>query len=305
MGRFVKTKIDFPTPLEMGSAQPLDARLVVEQKDDLRNIETWAHSSSESTGQTNVYQGMQVYVLAEKETYTFVGADTSVASVTTLDNWSKNFTEGDIEGDITDLENELEKVEIAAFNGSEGFDKDLQQPYKADATKRIISGANSLYNADQKLNDEIEHVITAAFDDNYNKTNGTYKPYVPPTASTNSYISGATSIQNGLELLDDKVVKNRIDIGNLTQIVHQVSGLALTSVTLTSQDQSVGVTKTTGTNAVSFDLSVPQYKFLPSGGTFADADANVVFKRDETNKEIRANIETYDCGEYVGTDRTV
>lgn len=87
MSKLAKDVIGFPTPLEMGNANPLDSRFVVENKSDLTNVETG--TSWRIKGKyTNVYPGMQVYVTEKEATYMFTGGiGENLDDVKTLDKW--------------------------------------------------------------------------------------------------------------------------------------------------------------------------------------------------------------------------
>lgn len=87
MSKLAKDVIGFPTPLEMGNANPLDSRFVVEKESDLTNVGT--DTSWRIKGKyTNVYPGMQVYVTENKATYMFTGGiGENLDEVKTLDKW--------------------------------------------------------------------------------------------------------------------------------------------------------------------------------------------------------------------------
>lgn len=87
MSKLAKDVIGFPTPLEMGNANPLDSRFVVEHESDLTNV--GADSPWRIKGKyTNVYPGMQVYVTEKKATYMFIGGvGENLDEVKTLDKW--------------------------------------------------------------------------------------------------------------------------------------------------------------------------------------------------------------------------
>ena len=87
MSKLAKDVIGFPTPLEMGNANPLDSRFVVEKESDLTNVGT--DTSWRIKGKyTNVYPGMQVYVTENKATYMFTGdIGENLDEVKTLDKW--------------------------------------------------------------------------------------------------------------------------------------------------------------------------------------------------------------------------
>lgn len=152
MGRFVKKdyRIEFPSPLEMGSAKPLDARFVVETKADLTNIDTWAHSDTAGTGLTNVYQGMDVYVLDEKAAYRFVGTAYTVSEVTDMasgepKNWKKSFpfAETSLENCVTEIEGK-NGISTSSTTTSDGTKK-----YTVSLDGGFISGIDSaVYSSD-------------------------------------------------------------------------------------------------------------------------------------------------------------
>lgn len=87
MGKLAKVVIGFPTPLEMGNANPLDSRFVVEHENDLTNV--GADSPWRIKGKyTNVYPGMQVYVTEKQATYMFTGGvGENLDEVKILDKW--------------------------------------------------------------------------------------------------------------------------------------------------------------------------------------------------------------------------
>ncbi len=87
MSKLAKNVIGFPTPLEMGNANPLDSRFVVEKETDLTNV--GADTCWRIKGKyTNVYPGMQVYVTENKSTYMFTGGiGENLDDVKTLDKW--------------------------------------------------------------------------------------------------------------------------------------------------------------------------------------------------------------------------
>lgn len=98
MSKLAKDVIGFPTPLEMGNANPLDSRFVVEKKSDLTNV--GADTSWRIKGKyTNVYPGMQVYVTEKKATYMFTGGiGENLDDVKTLDKW-RIISDGDTSSD--------------------------------------------------------------------------------------------------------------------------------------------------------------------------------------------------------------
>ena len=98
MSKLAKDVIGFPTPLEMGNANPLDSRFVVEKESDLTNV--GADTSWRIKGKyTNVYPGMQVYVTEKKATYMFTGGiGENLDDVKTLDKW-RIISDGDTSSD--------------------------------------------------------------------------------------------------------------------------------------------------------------------------------------------------------------
>ena len=88
MSKLAKDVIGFPTPLEMGNANPLDSRFVVEKESDLTNVGADTTSWRIQGKYTNVYPGMQVYVIEKKATYMFTGCiGENLDDVKTLDKW--------------------------------------------------------------------------------------------------------------------------------------------------------------------------------------------------------------------------
>lgn len=112
------TSIALPAPFVAGSCDPVDARLVVENKADLTTnaADTFGTIGSDYC---KVYEGIQVYVTSEKATYMFVGQSDAngvlLSSVQQEASWRKLSDES---SSADDIQAELAKQKVKNTDGS-------------------------------------------------------------------------------------------------------------------------------------------------------------------------------------------
>ena len=153
MARDKSSYFSFPTPLEMGSSQPLDGRVVVAQASDLWNAETWTYAGE----YTNVYKGMLVSIESGDtsghsagDIYEYIGGNgDNIDDVTNSNNWKLIATThgGDVESKVSNILSESG----AGLNSDGTYSADTQTPY--------ISRASNLADADRKIASALSEAV--------------------------------------------------------------------------------------------------------------------------------------------------
>lgn len=174
------TSIALPAPFVAGSCDPVDARLVVE---NLSDITTNAGDTFGTvTDYCKIYEGIQVYVSAEKATYMYVGPAVAGSGILTTEaqkaeNWRK----------ISSSTTSSDKIE-EAINEAEQNAKDY---------------------ADSKISalDKNDTAVAGQYVDSVSETDGIITVTRKPVTSTNKSITIGTT--NGLDIdvnIDGKTI---------------------------------------------------------------------------------------------------
>lgn len=242
MARDKSSYISFPTPLEMGSSQPLDGRVVVAKAEDLWKAETWTYAGQ----YTNVYKGMIVSIESGDtsghsagDIFEYIGENgDNLSGVTNKENWKLIATThgGEIESEVSNI----------LSNSGAGLKSD--GTYSADTQAPYISNASNLAEADSL----IANALSGAVQTIPHFTSGT---------------GGSMSFNSGTKTL-----------------------------TLTWSENNINKSASTTINAESYEFA-----------SAATKDYNVAFTTTVPTSgpiQISANVDTIDCGEYTGTDRS-
>jgi hypothetical protein len=130
MARDKSSYISFPTPLEMGSSQPLDGRVVVSDYSGLTQASTWTVAGQ----YTNVYKGMIVSIESGDtsghsagDIFEYIGSNgDNLSAVTKEENWKLIATTngGEIESEVSKILSESG----AGLNSDGTYKKDTQAP---------------------------------------------------------------------------------------------------------------------------------------------------------------------------------
>ena len=174
------TSIALPAPFVAGSCDPVDARLVVE---NLSDITTNAGDTFGTvTDYCKIYEGIQVYVSAEKATYMYVGPAVAGSGILTTEaqkaeNWRK----------ISSSTTSSDKIE-EAINKAEQNAKEY---------------------ADSKISalDKNDTAVAGQYIDSVSETDGIITVTRKPVTSTNKSITIGTT--NGLDIdvnIDGKTI---------------------------------------------------------------------------------------------------
>lgn len=184
------TSIALPAPFVAGSCDPVDARLVVE---NLSDITTNAGDTFGTvTDYCKIYEGIQVYVSAEKATYMYVGPAVAGSGILTTEaqkaeNWRK----------ISSSTTSSDKIE-EAINNAEQNAKDY---------------------ADSKISalDKEDTAVAGQYVDSVSETDGIITVTRKPVTSTNKTITIGTT--NGLDVdvnIDGKTIVRDGESGQLS-----------------------------------------------------------------------------------------
>ena len=184
------TSIALPAPFVAGSCDPVDARLVVE---NLSDITTNAGDTFGTvTDYCKIYEGIQVYVSAEKATYMYVGPAVAGSGILTTEaqkaeNWRK----------ISSSTTSSDKIE-EAINNAEQNAKDY---------------------ADSKISalDKEDTAVAGQYVDSVSETDGIITVTRKPVTSTNKSITIGTA--NGLDVdvnIDGKTIVRDGSSGQLS-----------------------------------------------------------------------------------------
>lgn len=148
------TSIALPAPFVAGSCDPVDARLVVENKTDLTTnaAETFGTIGSDYC---KVYEGIQVYVTSEKATYMFVGQSDAngvlLSSVQQEASWRKL---SDEDSSVDDIQAELTKQKVKNTDGSISVSEAVDGTtisVKLDSSDEVLTISNSGVKANLNL----------------------------------------------------------------------------------------------------------------------------------------------------------
>ena len=184
------TSIALPAPFVAGSCDPVDARLVVE---NLSDITTNAGDTFGTvTDYCKIYEGIQVYVSAEKATYMYVGPAVAGSGILTTEaqkaeNWRK----------ISSSTTSSDKIE-EAISKAEQNAKDY---------------------ADSKISalDKTDTAVAGQYVDSVSETDGIITVTRKPVTSTNKSITIGTA--NGLDVdvnIDGKTIVRDGSSGQLS-----------------------------------------------------------------------------------------
>lgn len=153
MARDKSSYISFPTPLEMGSSQPLDGRVVVSDYSGLTQASTWTYAGQ----YTNVYKGMIVSIEngdssghSAGDIFEYIGSNgANLTDVTNKENWKLIATTngGEIESEVSNI----------LSNSGAGLKPD--GTYSADTQTPYISGASNLADADKKIANALSDAV--------------------------------------------------------------------------------------------------------------------------------------------------
>ena len=174
------TSIALPAPFVAGSCDPVDARLVVE---NLTDITTNAGDTFGTvTDYCKIYEGIQVYVSAEKATYMYVGPAVAGSGILTTEaqkaeNWRK------ISSSTTSSDKIEEAISKAEQNAKEYADSKISALDKTDAA------------------------VAGQYVDSVSETDGIITVTRKPVTSTNKSITIGTA--NGLDVdvnIDGKTI---------------------------------------------------------------------------------------------------
>ena len=152
------TSIALPAPFVAGSCDPVDVRLVAENFSD---ITTNAGDTFGTVGEyCKVYEGIQVYVSAEKTTYMYVGPAVEgsgilVTEVQKTENWRK-ISDSESSADkvsetLDDLQTQITKAKVKNTDGSitvgaeEADGTPISVKLKADNNALKLDAENGLY----------------------------------------------------------------------------------------------------------------------------------------------------------------
>lgn len=164
MSKLAKDVIGFPTPIEMGNANPLDSRFVVEHVTDLTNV--GSNSPWRIKGEyTNVYPGMQVYVTDRQATYMFTGGTgANRGDVSTFNKWrmvsdentssDKLLTNINVNEKAGSVSNHIASVTI------EGADVKLGNQYTGKTLSPVIGESRQAPVKNDTINDSISKIVT-------------------------------------------------------------------------------------------------------------------------------------------------
>ena len=148
------TSIALPAPFVAGSCDPVDARLVVENKTDLTTnaADTFGTIGSDYC---KVYEGIQVYVTSEKATYMFVGQSDAngvlLSSVQQEAYWRKLSDES---SSVDDIQAELAKQKVKNTDGSISVSEAADGTtisVKLDGEDKVLTISNSGVKANLNL----------------------------------------------------------------------------------------------------------------------------------------------------------
>ena len=174
------TSIALPAPFVAGSCDPVDARLVVE---NLSDITTNAGDTFGTvTDYCKIYEGIQVYVSAEKATYMYVGPAVAGSGILTTEaqkaeNWRK------ISSSTTSSDKIEEAINKAEQNAKEYADSKISALDKEDTA------------------------VAGQYVDSVSETDGIITVTRKPVTSTNKSITIGTA--NGLDVdvnIDGKTI---------------------------------------------------------------------------------------------------
>lgn len=152
------TSIALPAPFVAGSCDPVDVRLVAENFSD---ITTNAGDTFGTVGEyCKVYEGIQVYVSAEKTTYMYVGPAVEgsgilLTEVQKTENWRK-ISDSESSADkvtetLEDLQTQITKAKVKNTDGSitvgaeEADGTPISVKLKADNNALKLDAENGLY----------------------------------------------------------------------------------------------------------------------------------------------------------------
>ena len=168
--KLFSNSITLPAPLLANTPDPVDARYIVENHNDLLDAETFGTSGD----YTFVHPGMKVYACDNRCVYTYIGPFDNYgvpsSGITSEENWRKEIEMSDIpspEGDILSLKAEVNAVEQAVFGHETDSATTAVTEFYAD--DKNLSGCTTVVGVDHKLSSMIDDLVESAshIEDNF------------------------------------------------------------------------------------------------------------------------------------------
>lgn len=338
MSKLAKDVIGFPTPLEMGNANPLDSRFVVEKESDLTNV--GADTSWRIKGKyTNVYPGMQAYVIENKATYMFTGGiGENLDEVKTLDKW-RIISDGNTSSDklLTNINVNTKEGSVLNHIASvtiDGADVKLGDKYtEKTLTSPVVGETRETPVKDDTVNNSISKIVTilgkdeAVLGTTMSKLNTLSGKTVTELGSTGNTITCTqTHTTDGTVKYNLETDSSHIDVTGLNLGLHytpKTKGGPTISLSTTKGEtidasdfikdgmiQSVALDDTKknivikwNTDGGGSSTTIPLSNLANIYEFFAgDATHNVVFsttdKTADSTTIVKADVNMIDCGMY-------